>query len=146
MVNGSDLPNVYVGLREKNKLVRASFRPEFREYLKSIDKWIGNLEDFRHALAHRIPLYIPPYCIPEDNRDAYEHLEKQKFQCSSAEWERLDAEQMELCHFAPIMQHSFGEKSRPIVFHAQVIADFNTIIELGLKILEELTIKKADSS
>ena len=143
MENGSDLPNGYVGLREKNKLVRASFSPEFREYLKSRDKWIGNLEDFRHALAHRIPLYIPPHCVLEDNQGAYEDLEQKISQCVDVdERRRLESQKMELCEFRPIMLHSFEEKSNRVVFHAQVIADFNTIIELGQKFLEELEIHR----
>lgn len=58
--NGSDLPDSWVGLRLGNSLVRASFSNEFQEYLKTLDPWLDNLVDFRDALAHRIPLYIPP--------------------------------------------------------------------------------------
>ncbi|MCF8468750.1 MAG: hypothetical protein K9G33_15225 [Sneathiella sp.] len=142
--NGESLPKGYVGLRAENKSVRGSFRPDFQKYLKSMDEWMGNLEDFRHALAHRIPLYIPPHCVSEDKQDAYDSLERQKRECSDpAVWDRLEAEQMELCNFRPIILHSFEENSNRIYFHPQAIADFNTVVEMGEKILEELAHKKS---
>lgn len=33
---------------------------ELQAYLAEHDAWFEYLEDYRHALAHRIPLYIPP--------------------------------------------------------------------------------------
>ena len=53
-----------VGLRNSNAQVRASLRPAFRTYLEARDDWMEYLVDFRDALAHRIPLYIPPGVIP----------------------------------------------------------------------------------
>lgn len=40
--------------------------------------------------------------------------------------------------FRPLIQHSFEEKAVPFVFHAQMLADFNTIEEVGRKMIEEL--------
>ena len=37
------------------------------------------------------------------------------------------------------MTHSFTENANRIVFHPQLLADFNTIDELGRKMLEELS-------
>jgi hypothetical protein len=42
--------------------------------------------------------------------------------------------------FSPVMTHSFGENTNHIVFHAQILADFNTVEELGRIMLEELDI------
>ena len=50
----------------------------------------------------------------------------------------MSAEQEKLAVFNPIMTHSFEEEAKIVVFHAQLIADFNTIEELGRKMLEEL--------
>jgi hypothetical protein len=50
----------HVGLRRHNKEVRNTFSPEFHSYLESLDSWFEYLVDYRDALAHRIPLYIPP--------------------------------------------------------------------------------------
>jgi hypothetical protein len=49
------------GLRPKNEIVMASLDVDVRKYLNSMDRWFEYLENYRHALAHQIPLYIPPY-------------------------------------------------------------------------------------
>lgn len=43
-----------------------------------------------------------------------------------------------LTSWQPLMQHSIIEEAGRIVFHSQLIADFNTIYELGSMMLEEL--------
>lgn len=53
------------------------------------------------------------------------------------------AEQRKLCFFRPWMTHSFLEKLPQAVFHPQLLADFNTIIELGGKMADELDILAA---
>jgi len=140
--NGSPIPDAYVGLRKANKLVRESFSPEFCGYLEKLDNWFENLDDFRHALAHRIPLYIPPFVISPENEPRYHGLEERKWaalvQQDFRQYENLDAEQATLGFFRPWMRHSFLENSTPIVFHVQLLADFNTIEELGEKFLIEL--------
>jgi hypothetical protein len=55
-----------------------------------------------------------------------------------AGYDRLSVEQMKLGRFRPWVQHSFEENAAPIVFHAQMLADFNTVEELGRKMLDEL--------
>ena len=136
------IPNTWIGLGPKNKLIRDSFSKEFQEYLKSFDDWFDHMGNFRDALAHRIPLYIPPYVVTTDKQAAYRELEDRMTEAIKrkdfAEYSRLSVNQMKLAVFRPWMQHSFEEKATPIVFHAQVLADFNTIEELGRKMLEEL--------
>jgi hypothetical protein len=44
-----------------------------------------------------------------------------------------------LGRFRPWIQHSFEEKAEPVVFYAQMLADFNTVDEIGRKMLDELT-------
>lgn len=140
--DGQPFPSSWVGLLKKNKAVRRSFSPDFQTYLRGLDPWFDNLENFRHALAHRIPLYIPPYIISPDKEEAYQQLEEQIAEANKrrdfAESDRLSAEQEKLAVFNPIMTHSFEEEAKIVVFHAQLIADFNTIEELGRKMLEEL--------
>jgi len=36
------------------------------------------------------------------------------------------------------MKHSYSENSKAVIFHAQVLTDFNTVIELADKVFEEL--------
>jgi len=140
--NGLPIPNARVGLRKKNEEVRKSFSPEFLEYLDGLDRWFDLLEDFRHAAAHRIPLYVPPYVITPDNEATYQELEIRKSDALNRgaldEYDRFAADQDGLGEFRPVMTHSFVEGARPVVFHAQILVDFNTIEELGCKMLEEL--------
>lgn len=139
---GAPLRQTRVGLRAKNTIVRSSFPAELQSYLKGLDEWLIYLENFRHALAHRIPLYIPPYIVSSKDEEAYRVLEIKRqtalAQLETEDYERLTAEQDRLKFFKPWMQYSFIEGSKPVVFHPQLLADFNTIHELSLKVLVEL--------
>lgn len=119
--------------------VRRSLPEDIRNYLDTLCEWFGYLDDYRHSLAHRIPLYVPPYTAkPEDHH----RLEKQKNEAIErrdfTEYERLDAEQEELGKFLPIMMHSYGEGARPVWFHSQMLADWDTVAEIAKKVLDRL--------
>lgn len=138
--DGTPLPDGSIGIRKEK--VRASFTAEFQAHLQNYQPWFKYLEEFRHALAHRIPLYIPPYVVTYANEVAYREIETRKADavyCKDfAERERLTIEQRQLTVFRPWMQHSFFEEARPVVFHSQLLADYNTIDELGRMLLDEL--------
>lgn len=140
--DGGCLPNAWVGLSPGNSFVRASFSPEFQACLCGFDAWFEQLENFRHALAHRIPLYIPPHVVPVKSAEKYRELSDRATKALLREeftnHARLEAEKISLARFQPTMTHSFDEDAPIIVFHAQLIADFNTIEELGKKMLDEL--------
>jgi hypothetical protein len=140
--NGSPIPNTRVGLRKKNTDVRISFSEEFHDYLKRLDVWFDHLENFRDALAHKIPIYIPPYMLPRDKEVSYRELENLAIEALGRldfeEFKRLSSEQKSLVSFIPHMTHSFLEEAALVMFHPQILADFNTIEELGRKMLEEL--------
>ena len=140
--NGRPLAQTQVGF-DSNKLhMRASISGEFRTYLESLEPWFELMSDFRHALAHRIPLYVPPHVVTEKNVEVYRDLEARMDDASRRhdfdEYDRLSVEQMKLVRFMPWMQHSFEENSKYVYFHAQLLANFNTVEELGRKFLEEL--------
>ena len=140
--DGSAIPNGWVGLGPKNEYVRKSLPQTLQIYLSSRDVWFQHLENFRHALAHRIPLYIPPYIVSPEREEEWRSLERaidDAMLRGDAEAEaQLKESQNKLCRFRPWMIHSFSEGSRPVAFHAQLIADFKTLEELALKILPEL--------
>jgi hypothetical protein len=143
--DGSPLSNAHVGFGPKNFYVRQSLPPAIQEYLKTMDPWFRGLEDFRHSLAHRIPLYVPPYTVdPSDERE-WQALEQQIFAASlrgdASTKARIEAEQKRLCRFRPWMKHSYSEQSRPIVFHAQLVTDFMTLEEFAIKLLPELPMR-----
>ena len=140
-VNGKEIPENKVGLRKGNHEVRGAVSSELRDYLVTLDPWFNHLEEFRHALAHRVPLYIPPYSVDPANAARYQELEQQRvtalFTGRVEGHEALTTEQDRLKFFKALMLHSVD--SRGVAFHAQILADFNTVDELGKKVLEELT-------
>lgn len=93
-------------------------------------------------MAHRIPLYIPPYIVAPERQDEYERLGGAANEAARlgnfAEYDRLTAEQDALGRFRPWMTHSPVENAPVAVFHFQLLADFNTIDEIGRKLLEEM--------
>jgi len=138
--NGTPLPDASIGIRKQQ--VMQSFSEAFRAHLQVREEWFKYLESFRHALAHRIPLYIPPYVVLQDNVAKYNELQTAMNEAIAAanvaQYDELKAEQMQLTSWQPLMQHSIIEDAGKIVFHSQLIADFNTIHELGSMMLEEL--------
>lgn len=141
--NGVPFPPSWIGLRSVNTAVRNSFSPEFQAYLVKMDTWMEYLENFRHALAHRIPLYIPPFSVTRSNSARYEELDRLRnealFQRGDVDtFEQLTAEQDGLRFFQPHMTHSFTEGAEIMVVHGQILADLNTVLDIGEKFLAEL--------
>jgi hypothetical protein len=96
----------------------------------------------RDALAHRIPLYVPPGGVPKKDVDAYNDLSARMSDAlyvkqDGYEYERLSAKQDQLLVFQPLITHSARETTHHFAFHVQMLADFLTIEELGRKMLAE---------
>jgi hypothetical protein len=138
--NGVELAESAVGIRKE--AVRRSFTDRFRALLDERADWFTYLESFRHSLAHRIPLYIPPYVVTHANEAAYHEFDVRMAQAAARgdfrERENLKWQQKELTSFRPWMQHSFVEEAHPMVFHVQMLADFNTVHEMALMLLDDL--------
>ncbi len=136
-----------VGLRKHNKKVRDTLSAELCTYLDSLEAWFDYLVDYRDAIAHRIPVYIPPGGVRQKDHDRAKELEERKTAALNAlkayEYERLNAEQMKLFIFQPLVCHSFTEMPAPFPFHPQLISDFLTVEQLGQKMLAELGGEKA---
>lgn len=140
--NGAALPAGRVGLGAAYQNVRESFSPVFRGYLDGREPWFAHLKDFRDALAHRIPLYIPPHTVAPEDGAQYQALGQAAYAALlhgdlDAEV-NLKAEQMALARFQPIMTHSLTAAANVVVFHPQLLADFATINELACEFLTEL--------
>lgn len=139
---GKPLPKGEIGLAVHHTRVRTSLSQAFQDYLKTLDGWLTFMGNFRHALAHRIPLYIPPYAVRPQDEATYNEIEQKMIQASVkgelAEHGALATEQQKLMRFLPWMHHSYLEEGKPAVFHPQLLADFHTIEELGLKMHAEL--------
>jgi hypothetical protein len=136
-----------VGLRAKHGKVRATLSTDFQSYLVTLDEWFGYMAEYRDAVAHRIPLYVPPGGVKTANVDAYNELERKiqqalYVQFDGVAYERLRAEQEKLVTYQPIITHSYIETTARFAFHVQMVVDFMTVDELGEKMLDELGINR----
>lgn len=132
----------WVGLGPSYWYVRNSFSKAFRKHLKNRKRWFNHLDEFRNSAAHRIPLYVPPYIVSENNAETHAKLEVECIdamrQGDSQKYDRLRNKQKALGTFRPWMNHSLSEKSPTVVFHYQLLQDYETIDEFGQKLLVEL--------
>ncbi|PJI39444.1 hypothetical protein [Ferrovibrio sp.] len=130
--DGTPLKPGHVGLGPKFASVRKSLSPELQAKLKTkaMRKWFVHIEDYRHALAHRIPLYIPPYLVDPKHQDRHYELS-----CLAAEafgrqdyeeYDRLEAEQLALGWFDSCITHSIT-KARAVLFHPGLLANWRTL-------------------
>jgi hypothetical protein len=140
--SGAELKPKAVGLWKNYKQVRDSMSSKFREFLDSREPWFEHLKGFRDSLAHRIPLYIPPYVVRQSELDEHNRLEQEATEAMNqldfARYDRARDDQKKLGEFRPWMTHSFHEQSPHIIFHGQLLSDYSTIDEFGWKMLEEL--------
>ena len=122
-----------------NEKFQTHLEPNLRDYLKSetMQAWYNEYsKNYRDALAHRIPLYVPPSALNEDDGKRYKQIEEQihmlDFSLPEAmtKYEQLLEEQRNLGRPCVLFAHSFREGCKYIYFHAQVIADFVTIEEI----------------
>ena len=140
--DGTPLPRNWIGLGSKYTTVRASLAPRLQELLASRQEWFVHMETLRHALAHRIPLYIPRFAVTPANQDRYHALEAQITEAVIRGRPRIEhrlrKEQQGLMFFRPWVAHSFSEDTPLIVIHPQMIVDYKTICELGGAFLNAL--------
>ena len=140
--DGNELDPKWVGLGKGNTQVRSSFSKEFVAYLDNHQEWFDHIKDFRDSLAHRIPLYIPPYIVTPETVDDYKRLEQASSEALQRadfkKYDRLQSEQKKFGRFRPWMTHSRNGRAPSIVFHLQLLADYLTIDEFGRTMLEQL--------
>jgi len=137
---GRPLARSEVGLTPRHVALRESLSETTRAYLAAADEWFGYLQDYRHALAHRIPLYIPPTMVTPEEVEEFKRFESEMMAegFDPERWQRVLAAQGALGRFEPVMMHSYGEGAQPMWFHGQMICDFATVIEIAEHVLGDL--------
>ena len=139
--NGKPLADGKIGLGKKYKGVRNSLSTRIRDYLIELDPWFVYLEGFRHALAHRIPPYIPPYSVPPDREIEYKEIEARINEATISGnvdlVDQLKSKKMALVYFSPVATHSFEENAPRVCFHAQMLADFDTVEKIARMLFNE---------
>ncbi|MBN2456065.1 MAG: hypothetical protein JXB29_05950 [Sedimentisphaerales bacterium] len=131
-----------VGLYQKK--TQEHLTKEFRCYLNSDrnKKWYAEyLKNYRDALSHRIPLYVPPKTLTPEQKSQVEQIENKIAVCyKSCDLDmgmikKLRKEQDSIGDICFLVSHAFS-KSKSIILHAQLITDFNTIEEIIKKYCE----------
>lgn len=110
-----------------------------RDYVTSkrmVDYHAQYLKNYRDALAHRIPLYIPPATFTPAEGSRYQELRRIQIDCLRAG--QLDAshaataEMARLGTVAPMFLHSTSAEGppQPVMLHPQMISDVKSLLEL----------------
>jgi hypothetical protein len=126
---------------------------ELREYLNTdpIKSWHERYaKNFRDALAHRIPLYVPPSTMTPKDVQRYQELEIQiSEQMKDHDFERtatLMEEQKAIGRICVAFLHSYSDPtSGPIYFHPQIIADANTVMQIVSMVRQHLLLATKSS-
>lgn len=140
--DGGELPAKWIGLRKANKAIRNGLSCDLVLLLGKFECWFEHVDNFRHSLAHRVPLYVPPYVVSNKNEAEYVRLDKEAWEALRAgdleTNKRLRVEQQKLTDFRPWFTHSFSEKSPHMAIHPQLIADFGALLEIAEGVIAEL--------
>lgn len=146
LFDGVEVPRTHVGLGPKNTRIRESLPREFLQIVEEFEAWFGYVENYRHALAHRIPLYIPPRQYRPSEWDEWSRLDVLRWTAiREHRWddvEPLENLMHEIGTFAPIMMHSFEEPSTPVAIHPQILCDLASVLKLTNSLLPYLTMSK----
>jgi hypothetical protein len=112
--------------------------PSIKTYVTTnpIKSWHRRyIKDFRDALAHRIPLYVPPYLVNPRDADEYHRLNVRKSELMAErdwdEYDRVEAEQNKLCKALPAFMGDFVNPE--VYFHPQLNSDGATVLEFTKK-------------
>lgn len=98
-----------------NKKVKRILPKSFKAYLSGDfkKKWYDKYcKDFRHSLAHRIPLYVPEG-VPNQNIERYQQIDTERWDAIKnrdyGKVDELDAEERSLRMNFAVYTHSFSE-------------------------------------
>jgi len=99
------------------------------------------LKSYRDALAHRIPLYIPPLQVTHEEGKRFKQLESEKNNLMrSREWQKLDEIDKEMNKIGKpsfVFLHSYEEEPpKPVLLHPQLLCDGLAVVEFGLLYIE----------
>lgn len=110
-----------------------------RAHLQSeqIRNWHNDYtKNYRDSLAHRIPLYVPPAILDQEEAEEFRNIDSeiQSLDLSNEvdiyKWGELLGKQRNLGVASHYFAHSMREGSDLIYFHAQIISDYLTIDEV----------------
>lgn len=123
-----------------HKKARKFFPEELAQYVSSdvIARWRNDyLKTYRDALAHQIPLYVPPSVFTAEEAAEFQRLWDEQGRL-------IRAHEFELADKVESQRHALGRPSlifvpafsklkdhRPVYLHPQLISDSMTVLECG---------------
>jgi hypothetical protein len=123
---------------------------DLKQKIEKYRKWHDNyLQNYRHALMHRVPLYIPK-AITHDGKWCYEEIQKKKQEIPNdisskeilSKMISLEKDQEKLFLISNEMTHSYSEpESKPMKYREQMIADLLTLIVIAKELHHVMIIK-----
>lgn len=133
-----DLLENPVGIGLYRKELQRKLPVDFREYLVSerIKSWVDKYaKNYRDALAHRIPAYIPPFSLDDEESSQYQKLDSQiHIALMNNQIEllnELNLEQKKLGSISNTYLHSFyHDKSQPVNLHHQILEDGFFVVDI----------------
>lgn len=140
-----------VGLFQKK--TREHFPIELQTDLNRFINWHqAYAKNYRDALAHRIPPYVPPAAwLPEHEqefKDLHERAEQAKRERNFELALDLHAQKHDIGIIHPAFLHSFLDQKAcgPMLLHPQVIVDTRTILEIIHMVRPHLALPKSQES
>ncbi|OSQ42785.1 hypothetical protein [Thalassospira alkalitolerans] len=127
--NGDDFSPKEVKLSRDCRDLWRDLPLDFRNRVVEFRDWFTHASEWRDALVHRIPLYIPPFSVRDI--ESYNQLEGASYAAlrdrNYRKLELLNEEIEKMKFFAPLIMHSFSENAQPNVFHANLVTDLMTV-------------------
>lgn len=123
-----------------NRRTQKFLPPILRDYLASgpVPEWHEKyLKNYRDALAHRIPPYLPPSELTPEEGQRFNELEAEKMDClrnrDLDRLERVNAKQANIGRPSWTFLHAYSEVEppRPLLLHGQLLTDSMGVVECG---------------
>lgn len=108
------------------------FPPELSKYVaEKIKPWNEKyMKDYRDAIAHRIPLYVPPYTIDPKDHDSYKQLNELRGPLlQDKQWNELNRNTDQMEALGKPMPVFLDDFSKYVPFHPQLNADTALVLE-----------------
>lgn len=125
---------------------------DVQTYLNSIGTWHRDYaKNYRDALAHRIPPYVPPATWLPEHQHEFNNLHER---CEQAMKEgnfdkalELHAQKHNLGIIHPAFMHSFSDEEActPMLLHPQLIVNTRTVLEIISKVCPHLALPKGQA-
>jgi len=126
--------SIYLSSRKVREHLSSAARAVLDEEVTT--RWIAGMRNFRDALAHRIPPYVPPSLVLTEDVDAFRQVSEQIDQAildgRFDDVSRLEAEQDQLTQMAPFVLHSYGDPdaASPVPVRSSLAADLRQVMRI----------------